>query len=125
MLTRVGRQRLAHQPHMEKVRRELLLSALKFYEWLRGYAGDKPELRWESASAYLRAGDIREMLGDRAEAEKAYLNAVAILEGLVKQHPANTHYQRDLANCLNNLGNVRKRFNDLDSAEVALQQAVA
>lgn len=123
MLTRVGRERLAHQPHMEQIRRSLLQSALKFYEWLRGYAGNDPDLRFENARAYVRVGDIREMLGERTEAEKSYLSAQTTLEGLAKEYPGNPRYQRELANCLNNLGNLRKRFNDQESAEAALTQA--
>ncbi len=123
MLTRVARERLAHQPHMEKIRRDLLLSALNFYQWLRGYKGDDPNLRWETGRAYVRVGDIREALGERAEAEKSYRTALEYLEGLVKQFPDNPLYKRELASTLNNLGNLLQRFNDFAAAQAALQHS--
>jgi tetratricopeptide (TPR) repeat protein/tRNA A-37 threonylcarbamoyl transferase component Bud32 len=79
MLTGVADERLAGVPQAEQVRRELLGEALAFYRGFLREKADDPELIRETARAYRRVGDIERLLGEHAEAEQAYLDALALL----------------------------------------------
>jgi Flp pilus assembly protein TadD len=61
-------------------------------------------VRFETARAYSRVGEIQHKLGAAAAAEKAYNEAILLLQGLVNQFPDNAEYQRDLAESLHRLG---------------------
>ena len=63
------------------------------------------------------------MLGDHEAAEKAYDDGQAILSELSTQFPANDQYQRDLATCLNNMGQLLKNAGRTPEAEQAFRQA--
>src|SRR5262249_49923555 len=63
MLTRVGQERLANEPRMEKVRRDLLENALRFYQRFVNENSRDPGVRWETARAFQRVGQIHEKLG--------------------------------------------------------------
>src|SRR5262249_35479030 len=45
MLTRVGKKRLAHEPRMERLRRDVLEQALHFYQGFLDAAEDDPTVR--------------------------------------------------------------------------------
>ena len=124
MLTSVGQQRLAYEPRMEKLRRDLLTKALHFQQGFLQEKSDDPEIRDETGRAYARAGDIQEMLGDHEAAEKAYDDGQAILSELSTQFPANDQYQRDLATCLNNMGQLLKNAGRTPEAEQAFRQVL-
>lgn len=96
MLTRIGQERLENEPRMEKVRRDVLESALSFYVRFLKKRSDDPVLRWQTATAYVRVGNIQRMLGQPDQAEKAYRSAQEMLRGLVKEFPANEAYRLDL-----------------------------
>ena len=62
MLTTVGQQTLAYEPHMEKIRRDLLKKALDFQEGFLKEKGDDAEIQDETGRAYARGrhpGDAR------------------------------------------------------------------
>jgi serine/threonine protein kinase/tetratricopeptide (TPR) repeat protein len=82
MLTRVAEERLLFVPQMEAIRRELLQDALNFYLKFLAKKSDDPVLRREAALGYLRVGRIQYFLGQYPEAEKAYRNALGVLEEL-------------------------------------------
>ena len=124
MLTSVGQQRLAYEPRMEKLRRDLLTKALHFQQGFLKENGDDPEIRDETGRAYARVGDIQEMLGDHEAAEKAYDDGRTILSELTAQFPDNTQYQQDLATCLNNMGQLLKNAGRTPEAEQAFRQAL-
>jgi serine/threonine protein kinase len=96
LFTRVA-QELAGKPHMERIRRALLADALVFYKGFLTQKGSDPQLRHETALAYARVGDIQDILGNAAEAEAAYRQAVALLEKLVGDFPGVPAYREGLA----------------------------
>jgi tetratricopeptide (TPR) repeat protein/tRNA A-37 threonylcarbamoyl transferase component Bud32 len=108
MLSQVGQEQLAHEPRMEKIRRELLEKAMAFYERFLQAKGDDPSLRSEAGRAHLRVADIRVMLGQHAEAEGAYHRGLKYLEALKQEYPDRAAYRRDLAAGYNNLANLLK-----------------
>ncbi len=103
-LTQIGHRRLAHEPHMELVRRDILEKALRFHYRFLAANGQNPALRWETGRAHLRAGEIEEMLGRHAAAEKAYRAARDYFTALHKEDPARRDYRQDLAATWNDLG---------------------
>jgi len=82
MLTRVGQEKLEGEPRMEQVRRDLLEEALRFYERFLQQKTDSAVLRWQTAQAFRKAGNIRELLGKHQEAEKAYRSSLELFDAL-------------------------------------------
>jgi tetratricopeptide (TPR) repeat protein/tRNA A-37 threonylcarbamoyl transferase component Bud32 len=125
MLTRVSQGDLAHEPRMEKVRRDLLLKALHFYERFVQDKSDDPRVRWEMGRAQQRVGDIQELLGQHASAAKAYRSAEEILGQLAAEEPQQADYRQDLATTQNNLGIVLQAAGRREEAEEAYRQSLA
>ncbi len=124
MLTEVGQERLAREPRMEKLRRELLTRALNFYTQFLEEKSSDPGVRWETGRAYLRVGDIQEMLGEHEAAEKSYVDARNFFTELRTESPDDARYQQDLAVCLNNLGQLLKDAGRTPEAEQSLRDAL-
>jgi len=125
MFTEVGQQRLAHEPHMEALRRDLLTRALHFYEKFLEENGADPDVRWETARSRLRVGDIQEMLGEHAAAEQSYDGARAAFADLAAEFPREPRYRQDLAACLNNRGQLLKDAGRTPEAEASFREALA
>jgi tetratricopeptide (TPR) repeat protein len=125
MLTGVGQVNLAHVPHMEPARRDLLEKALKFYQEFLDEKSDDPGVRQETGRAYVRVGDIYRMLGQYPDAEKVYGEAIVLLKQLADEFPDVPRYRKDLAVCHNNLGILLRATKRLSQAEEAYCQAIA
>jgi len=82
MLTRIAQERLEGEPRMEQVRRDLLEQALHFYEGFLQQEKDNPLVRWQTARAFKKVGDIRGWLGRLPAAEAAYRSALELLASL-------------------------------------------
>ena len=117
---------LAEIPQMESVRRLLLEKARSGYESLRTRATAKndPELRWVTARAYGRLGDIDAMLGDFEKAEPSYHQAIGLLKELRAESPDSVPYVRDLVRCHLGLGILFKELYRLRDARAELLAAV-
>jgi tetratricopeptide (TPR) repeat protein len=124
MLAEVGAVDLADVPHMEAVRKKLLLEAQRFYQKFLQERGDDPDVRREASRAYLHLGDVQEMLGEHVEAEAAYGRGIALLEALAPESDEKAGPQRDLAQCRHQLGVLLKKNSRYQEAERALRQAV-
>src|SRR6185312_1238436 len=74
-LTRVTDDALLKAPGLQSLRRDLLRSALRFYDEFLKQRGDDPGLRSALADVHLRVGRILSDLGDGAGARKSYLTA--------------------------------------------------
>jgi tetratricopeptide (TPR) repeat protein len=125
MLTRVGAERLANEPRLETVRRDLLGRALAFYEDFLCQRGDDPGLRGEAGRAYQRVGDIQEMLGQHRPAEQAYREALDLFTDLAGQFPGRPEYQRDLGGAHNSLAVVLQAAGRPDEAAAEFRRALA
>jgi serine/threonine-protein kinase len=125
MLVRVSEEDelLAHEPRMELVRLKLLEDALRFYQgFLKERPGDE-EVRWETASTYLRLGDTRRRLGQQAAAEEGYAAAIPLFRGLAADFPGQPSHRYGLAGCYTNLGNLLANTPRQGEAERAFYQA--
>jgi serine/threonine-protein kinase len=102
--TRVSENRLLQVPGLKGLRKDLLLSALAFYQgFLRDRAGD-PTVRTGLAGAYLRVGKIRTELGEHPEARSAYEQAFRLYTELLRANPTDVEARHGLASCHSGLG---------------------
>jgi tetratricopeptide (TPR) repeat protein/serine/threonine protein kinase len=104
MYTGVAKEWLAHQPQMEPKQRKFLKKALDFYERFAEESGPDPAVRFEKARAYFRVAEIQYRLGEPAQAEGAYKQAISLLQALVDDFPDGAEYQSELADVLNSYG---------------------
>ncbi len=102
--TRISESRLLAVPGMQPLRRELLSSALGFYEDFVRDHGDDPAVRAGLAFAWLRVGTIRRELGEEPSAQEAYGRAQALFLPLVQANPADPELSDGLAQALSRLG---------------------
>jgi serine/threonine protein kinase len=82
MYTQVAEDWLGRQPHLQALQRDFLLKALDYY---RAFALDDPADpagRAEAGAAAFRVGEIQRQLGRGAEAERAYRQAITMLQAL-------------------------------------------
>ena len=97
MLTAVG-EKLKTTQDVQKVRRELLQQALDFYQQFLKEKSDDPKVERETASAFARAAEIHQLLGDSAKAEQEYLEAIRLRTDLIQRKAqAIDHEKRGLA----------------------------
>ncbi len=103
LLTRVGFDRLDAEPHMEKVRLELVKDAVRFYEGFVQQEVDDLELKLEAIKSWRRLGKMHAFLGHEAEASESYRAALSMAKKLTAQAPDEPRYSAELAACENNL----------------------
>ena len=105
MLTRVGGDLLNRSLNdVEQVRRDLLEDALEFQQEFLHQRPTDPQVRHDVARARLRAADIRLWLGKPREAEADYHKAIAELERLAAEFPAEPSHRIELAKGFSGLG---------------------
>jgi tetratricopeptide (TPR) repeat protein len=97
MFTDVAEKWLAQQPHLEPLQKQFLEEALQFYEEFAQEQSADPQLRLETANAYRRVGQIRLKLGEQAQAEEAFRQAITLLEQLRAEFPTEPRYSSALA----------------------------
>lgn len=94
--TVISEQRLLNEPGMEPLRRDLLKTALKYYQdFARTHAGD-PTLQSELAEAHLRAAGIHAAIGEHSQAEPLFRKAIELRESLARENSASTDRRREL-----------------------------
>jgi serine/threonine protein kinase/uncharacterized protein HemY len=125
MYTDVAERWLEQEPEMEEVQREFLLKALRYYEDFSQEPGSDPAVRFATALAYRRVGDIQQKLGDFSRAEPAYTEAVRLLTRLAEDFRSHSEYRAALALCHHNLGGLLAQVKRHEEAEGALRRAVA
>src|SRR5262249_30761414 len=104
--TRVGESKQLDVPGLQPLRKELLESALRYYqEFLRERAADRA-VRSESAAAYYRAAAVTQLIGSHEEALGLLRTALALYEQLVLEHPGEPKFQVDLAIVCGRLGDL-------------------
>jgi serine/threonine protein kinase/tetratricopeptide (TPR) repeat protein len=111
-LTRVSENRLLKSPvpGLQPLRKELLETALKYYQAFVAKRPDEPAVRSELARAYFRVGSIQEEVATKAEALRAYQASRGLWQRLVRDRPGNSECQQQLAECVRNIGRLQSRF---------------
>ena len=98
-LNRVTEDTLLKAPGLQTLRRDLLGSALRFYDEFLEQRGEDPGLRAALAEVHLRVGNIQRDLGDGQEARRSFQAARGLYEALMKLNPADRTFQAGLASC--------------------------
>jgi tetratricopeptide (TPR) repeat protein len=123
MLTQVG-EGLADVPQMEPLRRSLLEKARRLHENFLRDKADDPAVRLDAARAYGRLGDIRQLLGQRAEAAQAYHAARGLYEQVSADAPTQPEPAVELARMLQELGILGSQAGNYQEAEPLYRQAL-
>jgi serine/threonine protein kinase/tetratricopeptide (TPR) repeat protein len=113
----LARSGLVEQPHLEALRRKYLERALAFYQEFGRKNSADPAVALETAKAYSRLASILDVLGSRAEAEKAFHQALARLEELAPDPSAGPHMRREIAECLLSYGILLRKTRRPQQAE--------
>lgn len=104
--TAVSENRLLNEPGLQPLRRELLQSALDYYQKFVQTEGTDPSVRQSLAHAYARIGNLANEMGRKEEAEAAYRKYIEMSRRLVLETPEAEEYQRDLGGAYSQLGNL-------------------
>src|SRR5207249_13606 len=84
------------QADFHQLRKELLETAVPFYQQFAEQEGQDPELRLARGKAYYRLARLRGQMGDREAAEVDHRRALALLEPLVAEFPTMPQYRQAL-----------------------------
>jgi serine/threonine protein kinase/tetratricopeptide (TPR) repeat protein len=123
-LSRVGQQRLANVPGMERVRREILEEALVFFEGFLQAKGAEPGVRRETGQAYYRVGRIAYLLGQHERAEQAFRKALEVQGQLRDEIPERPESRHDLSCSYVRLAHVLASTGRPSEAEQASRQSL-
>ena len=107
---------------MEETRRDLLTKALGFYQTFLA-ENDSELVRREVGNAHSRVGDIQHLLGENAEAEAAYRQALEIQRALLAESPEDPELAADLARTEHELAILLKELNRFDESKQLLDEA--
>lgn len=123
MLTEVGEKQLAAEPRMEEKRRVLLAKALKLNRELLKQKSDDPRVRFTTAEAHRRMGDIFRLLEQHDQAIDQYETAVTLLGRLRDESPDEPGYRQQFAYVRNYQGEVLRAAGRHKDAEHAYREA--
>ena len=103
-LTTISESRLLKSPlpGLQPLRKELLTTALKYYEDFVNRHQDDPGLQADLAAATLRVGEITDQIGSQEEALKAFQTALRMYESLAGGDfsPSSRSYRAGQGRCL-------------------------
>jgi serine/threonine-protein kinase len=116
--------KLPDQRDMDATQRDILESALQFYEGFVLGRDRDPEVQHEVGRAYQRVGYIQDRLGWSQAAKVAYLQGVAILDPLVMQYPTRVEYRRTLATTLYDLAELYDHLGRPGDAEQSFRRSL-
>jgi tetratricopeptide (TPR) repeat protein len=117
--------KLNGQPFRQHLGQEILREALTYYQEFAKQQGADPAVRFGVGHAYLRIGQIHGALYQPLQAEEACRQAIARLEPLVAEHPAEVTYVRELATAHSLMGGVFGQVKLADAAVQVLRRARA
>lgn len=129
--TKVSESNLLNVPGMRPLRRELLESALAFYEEFVRRDGAEPGLLAELAATQARIGLIYSDLGERDKARDALERAAQLYEKTLTARPDDVALLERLSEVEHRLGYVGSLYNPLaeaayqSAAKAAYQRAIA
>jgi serine/threonine-protein kinase len=102
--TRISEDKLLNEPHMEKLRKDLLGAAREFYQKFADLRQGDPTAQADLGTAYLRLAKIAQIVGESREASGHAERARTIFEALTQAHPKILGYQSGLAQSYFTLG---------------------
>ncbi|NLS95504.1 MAG: serine/threonine protein kinase [Planctomycetaceae bacterium] len=118
-------ERTAMQLHASEETAALMKGLLVCYDRLAEQGGDNHQVQLQSATACRRIGDIRQLLGQLAEAEREYGRAIEKLTALQATQEGVPLVALELARTFNGLGNIKSIRLDSGAAYAAHCKALA
>lgn len=118
-------ERLPRDPRWERQDREILNTALSFYEQLAEQNAGRLKARRMTARAFGRVADIRRRLGQSNAAEAAYRRSIALTESIGNDANDDKSDRAFLAGVWMNLGMLLESNRRLDEAEQAHRRALS
>jgi tetratricopeptide (TPR) repeat protein len=112
------------EANFHQLRKELLETALPFYQQFVQQESQDPDLRSHRGEAYRRLAELRQELGDRETALADHRRGLENLEPLVAEFPAVGAYRLALAKSQGELGLLLFRLGQRDEGEVHHRQAL-
>jgi tetratricopeptide (TPR) repeat protein len=122
--TRVSQDPRMRERGLEDLRKELLQTAVAYYEEIARRRGDDPEIQEERGKAYVRLADITADIGALADAIPLYEQALDIFTRLVQSHPDVPSHRRVLATTHNKLALTYRHTDQPVRADAAFRLAV-
>lgn len=119
-----GDESLAHVPHKERERRQLLREALQLYQGLLEEKPTNPELQSAFARTQHQVGLVHDLLGEHDQAVTAYQAAIRSFETLQRYAPEDWQLQQLWADSHTMLGETLRKTepaNAMDHFEQALR----
>ncbi len=98
-LTKVSESRLMQTPGLQPLRRDLLQSALAFYQDFLKERRNDPSVVAGLASAFARVGQIQTELGEKTAATGSIQEALSLYQELARENPSDITYQHQIARC--------------------------
>ena len=128
-LTTISESRLLKSPlpGLQPLRKELLATALKYYEDFVGRHQDDPGLRADLAAAQLRVGEITELIGSKEEALEAFQTALDMYESLASATPPSSSrsYRAGQARCLVRMAMIQAEHGQADKSLSLFQRSIS
>ena len=128
-LTTISESRLLKSPlpGLQPLRKELLATALKYYEEFVSRNQNDPDLRAELAAAQVRVGEITEQIGSKEEALKTFQTALGIYESLAGTAPSasSRSYLAGKARCLTRIAMIQADHAELEKALRSFGDSIA
>jgi eukaryotic-like serine/threonine-protein kinase len=119
-LTTISESRLLKSPlpGLQPLRKELLATALKYYEGVVSRHQDDPELRADLAAAQFRVGEITDQIGSKQEALKAFKTALGTYDSLASAIPSDSSrtYRAGQGRCLVRLAMIQAEHGESDKS---------
>src|SRR5262249_22623993 len=124
-LTRISESRLLNVPGLQPLRKELLESALKYYQGFLDQRSDDPAVQKDLATAYTRVAKITAEISSPDKALEAYQQALAMRKKLLERTPKDLEMQAEIAYHQQAVGRLQRQLGRTDAALKSLQEASA
>ena len=119
-----GMEELSDSPQVAQIKKDWLEIALKYYEGFLEERSSDLNVRYETAHAYMRVGEITRNLHQNKRAEETFLKAINLLEKLVAESPKEFDYHQDLAFAYHGYGEMLSDTGRLKEKSEVYQKAV-
>jgi serine/threonine protein kinase len=115
--TKVSTSKSLRAHDLEALRKELLQSAVSFYQKFLRQRPDDPDLQEEYAQAFQRLAWLTWEMGTKEESIQSFRQADTLLQQLIDEHPGEPRYQLERSEVLNGLAVVYKDARQPDLVE--------
>ncbi|HEY2839860.1 MAG TPA: protein kinase, partial [Pirellulales bacterium] len=122
--TAVSENQLLDVPGLQPLRKELLGSALAYYQRFIEEHGDDPAVQDELVATYSRVASITSQIGSKEEALSQLEIALRIAERLAREHPKIEEYQSRLLDVLIRVSTLQQELGRLADVEKFAGRAV-